>query len=210
MTSSLEGLVSHYGLAVVGAGTLLEGETVLLVAAALASRGLLNPAAVWVVAASGAWLGHAIWFGVGRLLGRARITTLFPQWGGAIEATDKLIRGRPWTCIFSLQYLYGVRLPGAVALGLSSLSTGWFLVAEFINCLTWAALVGVVGYVAGESVAAVLQHSGRVVWACASGVAIAVVAYEQGICRQELTCRDQGRQLRLSIALWESDFMGSI
>jgi membrane-associated protein len=182
MTPPVESLVSHYGLAAVGMGTLLEGETVLLAAAALASRGVLNPAAVWGVAACGAWLGHAIWFGVGRGLGSQRITALFPQWSRALDTADQLIRRRPWTCIFSLQYLYGMRLPGAVALGLSSLPTGSFMAAEAVNCATWAALVGALGYLGGESVAAVLQQSGRLVWVCASGVVVAGVVY--GILRR--------------------------
>jgi len=182
MTPLLEALVSRYGLAVVGIGTMFEGETVLLVAAALASRGVLNPAAVWGVAACGAWLGHAIWFGVGRLLGRQRVRTLFPQWGRAIDATDLLIQRRSWTCIFSLQYLYGMRLPGAVALGMSSLPTSSFLAVEAVNCATWAALIGALGYVGGESVAAVFQQSGRMLWVCVSAAVVAVVVY--GIVRR--------------------------
>lgn len=177
MTSSIELLVSHYGLAVVAMGTLIEGETVLLVAGALASRGVLDPAAVWIVAACGSWLGHVIWFAVGRLVGRRRIMAVFPHWGRQLDAIDGLIRTRPWTCIFSLQYLYGLRLPGAVALGLSSLSTGRFLAAEAANCLTWAALVGALGYVAGETASTLLQYFGRIVWVFVSVIVVAAVVY---------------------------------
>jgi membrane protein DedA with SNARE-associated domain len=175
MTPTVELLVSHYGLAAVGMGTLIEGETVLLVAGALASRGVLDPAAVWIVAACGAWLGHVIWFGVGRSVGRERIMAVLPRWGRQLDALDGLIRRRPWTCIFSLQYLYGLRLPGAVALGLSSLPTGWFLAAEAANCLMWAALVGALGYGAGESAGALFQYFGRTMWLVVSIVVAAVV-----------------------------------
>jgi membrane-associated protein len=177
MTPSVHALVSRYGLAVVGVGTVVEGETVLLVAAALASRGVLNPAAVWIVAACGAWLGHLIWFGVGRFVGRERIVAVFPRWERQLDALDGLIRRRPWTCIFSLQYLYGLRLPGAVALGLTSLPTGWFLAAEAANCLTWAALIVALGYAAGESAAALFQHSGRVMWLFASVIVVAAIVH---------------------------------
>jgi membrane-associated protein len=176
MTPTVELLVSHYGLAAVGLGTLIEGETVLLVAGALASRGVFDPAAVWIVAACGAWLGHGLWFGVGRFVGRERIMAVLPQWGRQLHALDGLIRRRSWTCIFSLQYLYGLRLPGAVALGLSSLPTGWFLAAEAANCLTWAALVGGLGYIAGKSASALFQDFGRIIWLFVS-VAVAVVVY---------------------------------
>jgi len=177
MTPTVELLVSHYGLVVVGVGTLVEGETVLLVAGALASRGVLDFAAVWIVAACGAWCGHVIWFGVGRFVGRERMLALFPQRRRQLDALDGLIRRRSWTCIFSLQYLYGLRLLGAVALGLSSLPIGRFLVAEGVNCFTWAALVGALGYAVGESAGALLQHSGRVMWLFVSLIVVAAVVY---------------------------------
>jgi membrane-associated protein len=177
MVPAVPSLVSRYGLAVVGLGTLIEGETILLIAGALAGRGDLNPIAVWAVAASGAWLGHVIWFSVGRRLGRQRILASRPQWRPALVEADGLIGRRPWTCIFALQYLYGMRLPGAVALGLTSLPMRWFMAAEAVNCLTWAALVETVGYVAGDSAGAVLQGSGWIIWVLLSALVVAVVVH---------------------------------
>jgi membrane protein DedA with SNARE-associated domain len=177
MTPTVDFLVSRYGLVVVGMGTLIEGETVLLVAGAVASRGVLDPAAVWIVAASGAWLGHVIWFGVGRFVGQERMLAVFPQWGRQLDALDALIRRRSWICIFSLQYLYGLRLLGAVALGLSRLPIGRFLVAEALNCLTWAALVGALGYVAGESASALFQHFGRVMWLFVTAIVVVAIVH---------------------------------
>ncbi len=177
MMPSAAPLVSQYGLAVVGVGTLIEGETVLLVAGALAGRGELDPTAVWIVAAAGAWLGHVIWFGVGRLVGRERVVAIRPLWGRVLADVDALIRRRPWTCIFSLQYLYGMRLPGAVALGLSGLSARWFLAAEAVNSMTWAAAVGALGYVIGESAGAMLQGSGWILWLLVSALVVAIVLY---------------------------------
>ncbi len=170
-------LISRYGLAVVAIGALIEGETVLLAAGALVSRGVLKPGAVWIAAASGAWLGHVIWFAVGRLVGRRRLVTIVPQWQRAMETLDALIRKRPWTCIFSLQYLYGMRLPGAMALGLSGLRVSWFLAAEAVNCLIWAAVVGTLGYIIGESAAAIIRPAHRILWLVASLLLIIAVVY---------------------------------
>jgi membrane protein DedA with SNARE-associated domain len=164
MLSSAALLVSKYGLLIVGAGTLIEGETVLLAAGALASRHVLSLVAIWFVGSVGAWLGHIVWFAVGRAVGRRRVVALVPRWQPSLDQADAWIRGRPWLCIFSLQYLYGMRLPGAVALGLSSLPFGWFLVAEALNCTIWAALVVTLGYAIGESAGQVLQWPVRALW----------------------------------------------
>ncbi len=169
--------MSKYGLAVVGAGTLLEGETVLLAAGALASCHVLNLAAVWMVATAGSWLGHVIWFAVGRWIGRARIVSLVPRWKPSFDRVDALIRTRPWLCVFSLQYLYGVRVPGAIALGLSSLSVRWFLAAEALNCSIWAGVITTLGYVIGESAAHVLQWSVRGIWLFAGILIVTAVVY---------------------------------
>jgi len=169
--------LSKYGLAVVCAGTLVEGETILLAAGALASRHVLNLAAVWAVAATGGWLGHVIWFGIGRFIGRARIVALVPRWAAAIDRVDGLIRTRPWLCIVSLQYLYGMRVPGAIALGLSSLSVRWFLLVEAVNCAIWAGLIVMLGYLIGESAARALQWSVRGIWVFAGMLIVTAVIY---------------------------------
>jgi hypothetical protein len=62
-------LIARYGYAAVFAGTLLEGETLLLLAAYAAHRGYLDWATVVVVAWLGATLGDQLWFALGRYRG---------------------------------------------------------------------------------------------------------------------------------------------
>jgi membrane-associated protein len=177
MLSSVTLLVSKYGLLIVGAGTLIEGETILLTAGALANRGVLSLVAVWMVGTIGAWLGHVIWFAVGRGVGRRRIVSLVPRWQSSLDHVDTWIRRRPWLCVFSLQYLYGMRLPGAIALGLSSLPVGWFLAAEAVNCAIWAALIATLGYAIGESAMHVLHWSVRGLWLFAGILVVSAALY---------------------------------
>lgn len=59
---TLSALIARYGLAAVFAGTLFEGETVLLLAGYAAHRGYLDFSAVVAVAIVGAVAGDQFWF----------------------------------------------------------------------------------------------------------------------------------------------------
>ncbi len=133
--------LNHSLPAAAALGAFLEGETLLLAASALAHLKGMDPWPLWAAASLGAWLGHAFWFGVGRLMGRERILALRPSWRPALEKADALVKRRPVLSLVALQYAYGLRLAGAVALGLSSLALPLFLAIQAFNCMAWAALV---------------------------------------------------------------------
>src|SRR5712664_3496485 len=118
-TGSVAALVSRYGLLAVFGGTLLEGEGILIVAATLSAQGVLDPVRVWLVAAAGAWLGHLFWFTTGRAIRGRRLALGSAATRARVAKVKRLIEARPVTAILLLQYLYGLRLVGAVALGLT-------------------------------------------------------------------------------------------
>lgn len=168
-------LLSRYGLVAVAVGTLFEGETVLILAGALAGRQLLPPIGVWITAALGAWVGHLIFFAVGRVLGKERLIRKFPRLRSGLEKADAFIRKRRWSSVFGLQYLYGMRIVGAIAFGLSRLSTGWFAAAEALNCLIWAALIGGAGYLMGEEAGQLFHGSMRNIWVVVSALIVMLI-----------------------------------
>src|SRR5712692_3584306 len=121
-TAAVVALVSRYGLLAVFGGTLIEGEGILIVAATLSEQGVLDPVRVWLTASIGAWLGHLIWFTTGRAIRGRRLAPGSAAFRARAAKVKGLIEARPVTAIFLLQYLYGLRLVGAVALGLTELS----------------------------------------------------------------------------------------
>jgi len=68
--------VEQYGYWAVFLWTLIEGETVFIAAAALAAAGIMQPWKVIVVAASGAFIGHLIFFSLGRWRGMQIIESI--------------------------------------------------------------------------------------------------------------------------------------
>ncbi len=172
MTGNLAALVAHYGLAAVFIGTFFEGEGVLVAAGVLAGEGLLHPLSVWATAAAGAWLGHLGWFLVGRWLGRRQLQSRWPWFGDRLVEADRIIQRHPGWSIFILQYLYGTRMIGATAFGLTHLSLGRFLWYQAFNCLFWAAIVGSLGYFLGEAGARLFHDWGKWFWLVASVVLV--------------------------------------
>ena len=168
--ASLAELVSRYGLLAVFIGSVLEGEGVLLVAGILVSQGLLPFAAVWGVAASGAWIGHLSMFLVGRVIGRQRIVAGSAWFARRLDDADQIMHAYPRAAVVLLQYLYGMRIVGAIAFGMTRFPLGRFLRYQLPNCLVWAALIVSLGDVAGTVGERIFEGWAKWLWLAASAL----------------------------------------
>lgn len=167
-TASVVALVSQYGLLAVFGGSLIEGEGILIVASTLAEQGVLDPMHVWLAASGGAWLGHLFWFTTGRTIRGRQLSMGSAAFRARAAKVKRLIEARPVAAIFLLQYLYGLRLVGAVALGLTELSLLRFALYEIVNCLVWAGVIGGVAYLLGGFVTEAFHGWFKWVWMIAS------------------------------------------
>jgi len=151
--------VEQYGYWAVFIWTFIEGESVFIAAAALAAAGVLSPWKVIVVAACGAYVGHIVFFMIGRWKGIA-----------VIEAIPFLKRHHPkanmildqyahWS-IFIFQYLYGTRLVAAIMFGCSSIGFARFALLQVVNCLSWALIIYAAGHLLGMAGMAILHRFG--------------------------------------------------
>ena len=174
-TGSLAALVSRYGLLAVFGGTLLEGEGILIVAATLSAQRVLDPVRVWLAASTGAWLGHMFWFITGRVICGRRLALRSAAFRARAAQIKRLIEDRPVTAILLLQYLYGLRLVGAVAFGLTEFSLLRFVLYQIINCLVWAGLIGGVAYLLGGLVTEIFHGWFKWIWMVASAVLVVLL-----------------------------------
>src|SRR4029453_18852759 len=106
------------------------------------AQGVLDPVRVWLVASTGAWLGHMFWFGMGRAIRGRRLALGSASLRARGAQVERWVEARPATAILLLQYLYGLRLVGAVAFGLTKFSLLRFVLYQGVNCLVWAGLIG--------------------------------------------------------------------
>lgn len=148
----IAGLIQSYGYAAVGLGTFLEGETVLIAAGAAAFHGDLSLAWVIVVATFASFLGDQTFFLVGRRYG-TRLLARFPSLAPRAARASALLERHHVVLILAVRFLYGLRVAGPMAIGMSGVHWSRFLILNFIGAVLWAILVGGIGYGMGQGLA---------------------------------------------------------
>ena len=151
----LESLVRQYGYWFVFVGSLIEGETAVVLSGLAAHRGYMDLFGVVGVATVGATLGTQVWFHLGRARGRAFLENR-PQWREGVERFEALLDRWDVLIILGFRFLYGVRTVGAVAMGTSAVSVGKFTLLNFVGALVWSAAVATGGYFLGKAMEALL------------------------------------------------------
>jgi membrane protein DedA with SNARE-associated domain len=168
----MQSLVRDYGLfilflliAMESAGIPLPGETALVAAGVLASRGDLNIAAVISAAAVAAILGDNIGYWVGRLGGRK----LLQQWSLLDRHAARVL---PWSerffarhggkTIFLARFIAVLRVTAAWLAGISKMHWWEFFLWNAAGGIVWAVGVGLVAYYAGQAAGAAIGHYGLI------------------------------------------------
>jgi membrane protein DedA with SNARE-associated domain len=158
---SLATLIAAHGYWILALGCVLEGETVLVLAALAAHRGYLNPAAVVTIAAACAVGGNQFFFWLGRRHG----TALLERWPALATRSAKirrLIERHASLAAFAVRFAYGMRVAGPVLIGASSMPPLRFAVLNALSAIAWALLVGAAGWLFGEAALAILGHLAHV------------------------------------------------
>src|SRR5881398_1531024 len=150
-------LVADYGLfllfvliAMESAGVPLPGETALVAAGVLASRGDMDIVAVIAVAATAAIVGDNVGYWAGRLGGRK----LLQRWG-------PLERHGPKT-IFLGRFIAVLRVTAAWLAGISKMHWWLFFAWNAAGGICWAIAVGLVAYFAGQAAAEAIGRYGLI------------------------------------------------
>ena len=145
-----QALIQHYGYGIVLVGTFLEGETVLIIAAALARLGYLQFPIVLGVAAAGAFVGDNFYFFLGRRFG-PRALARFSPLARAVPRVDALLARWRWGAVILLRFMYGLRTVGPIVIGAGSMPAWEFVAANAAGALFWAALIGAIGFATGHA-----------------------------------------------------------
>ena len=148
--------VQSYGYVAVAVGTFLEGESVLLIAGAAASRGHLSMPVVVAIAALASFLGDQLYFWVGRRYGAALLVR-YPSLQPRAARVRGLLDRHHLPLILSIRFLYGLRIAGPIALGMSSVSWSQFVLLNGLAALLWALVIASLGYGTGHALVQVLK-----------------------------------------------------
>ncbi|MDH6140242.1 membrane-associated protein [Kitasatospora sp. GP30] len=159
-------------------GLVLPSETVVLFAAALSSRGVLNPFLLALVVIAGGIVGDNTGYWLGRLFGKrvdapCRRRRIKP--GGRIDRAAGYLRRRGGPAVFTGRFIGFVRSFVPFTAGAARMPYRSFLGYSAAASLTWGPLNVAAGYFLGASAAGLLRTVG-LAGLIAVGVAALVLA----------------------------------
>lgn len=158
---SLEILLQKFGYAAVFFGTFLEGEGILVLAGFFAQQRYLSLVTVIITAFLGSYAGHLFWFWLGRRHG-VKLLERYPKMKRHFGKGLRLFERYGALTIFISQYLYGLRIAGAVIVGISKIRMIEFLIYQAISCLIWSIVIAGLGFYFGEAVERFMGRAGAV------------------------------------------------
>lgn len=153
----IPGLIQSYGYLAVAVGTFLEGESVLLTAGTAAFHGYLWMPAVILIAALSGFLGDQISFCVGRRYGN-RLLAKFPSLQPRAAHVSALLERHNVLFILAVRFMYGLRVAGPMAMGMSGIYWSRFLVLNLVGAIIWAITIASIGYGLGQGFVYLLAH----------------------------------------------------
>jgi membrane protein DedA with SNARE-associated domain len=148
---SLESILETWGYPALFAGTVLEGETPLLLASFLAHQGYLELRWVIVVAFTGTLLTDQALFHLGRIRG-PRLLERRPAWRPGAERVGELLQRHGTALVLGFRFLYGLRVVTPAVIGMSGFASGRFLLLNSLSAALWATVTAGVGFAFGQVV----------------------------------------------------------
>lgn len=148
--------IASYGYFAVFAGTLFEGETILIAAGFAAHRGLLSWEIVVLVAVLGGILGDQLSFCFGRWKGNALIAR-FPTLAQRKPRIHELLERYDVILILIVRFLYGLRVAGPVIMGSSRIPYVKFAFFDMLGAILWSIVVSGAGYIFGMAISSLID-----------------------------------------------------
>jgi membrane-associated protein len=144
-------------------GIPVPGETALITAGIIASRGRLEIEVVIAIAAAAAILGDNVGFAIGRKLGRRLLTAPGPL----LHHRRRVIAvGEPFfdrhgpKAVFLGRWVTGLRITAAWMAGATRMSWPTFLFWNALGGIAWATSIGLIAYFVGHSAEKIIHLAG--------------------------------------------------
>lgn len=175
---TLEQAFENYGPVVVFLGAAFEGNMAVIAGGFMAHQKLMPLWLTGLAATAGSWLIDQGLFMAGRRFRSNR----FVQRTAKTRAFAKslaFIERYPNSFILAFRFIYGVRMAGPIALGVTRISDLQFFVLNVLGAVIWAAVFTLAGYFFGETIEAVFGHiksaERYIAWAIGAGVLVFAV-----------------------------------
>ncbi len=140
--------IHNWGYLAVFLGSLIEGESVILTASAMASLGHLSIMKVAVIAFIGTLVADQGLYFVGWFYGDA-IFERFPLLKQKSERAFKLLHKYDVAFIIACRFIYGIRITSPIVIGAARVKPLRFIPLNFVSAAVWAAISCTGGYMLG-------------------------------------------------------------
>lgn len=157
---SLTHLLSQYGYLAVFVGSVLEGETILILAGFAAHQGYLSLPLVITLAFCGGTVGDQIFFLLGRYYG-GPLLSRFPRLASRAQPVSQLILRYHAGFIVGVRFMYGFRIVGPLIIGMSDVPAWRFVLLNLLGAALWAVLIGGAGYLFGQTLQSLIPDLKR-------------------------------------------------
>ncbi|MFO1323062.1 MAG: DedA family protein [Burkholderiales bacterium] len=154
-------LIQQYGYAATFVGSVVEGETLLILSGLAAHRGYLSFPVVVVVGAIGGMLGDIGLFLLGRHYGTGLIAR-FPKYAPVADRVRGMIERHPNSTILAVRFMYGLRTPGPAVIGTTRIAFAKFAALNAVGALLWSGCWAGAGYLLGRTAEHLLGDLARV------------------------------------------------
>ena len=156
----LQALLHHYGYALIFLGTLIEGESLLVLGGLFAHRGYLDLGGVVAVAFVAAVCGDQMFFHLGRRHAQALLTR-FPALRDKVNVSLRRVERHQVKVVLGMRFLWGLRIALPIALGLTSMKAARFFWLNLSSAAVWSCLFAGIGFFAGEVFSRIVDHLHR-------------------------------------------------
>jgi len=147
---ALEPLLTTYGYALLYLGTILEGETFVIISAVLCQTGQLK--AFWVICTAflGALSGDVFCFQIGRL-GAGKLFERGSHRQRRLDKAAVLLKRNPNLIVFCYRFFYGFRAVIPFLIGATGCSWRRFILLSGAGAALWSITVTAAGIVCGKA-----------------------------------------------------------
>jgi membrane protein DedA with SNARE-associated domain len=195
MTDAIHHFIEQYGLLAVFVGCVAEGESAAILGGFFAHQHVFVLWHAFVAAALGAFLGDTCFFILGRSFADHRYVVRLRRRPGFRRAY-RLLNTHPNIFVLSNRYVYGMRLVGGIAAGLSTIPAPRFVILNAISSIIWAVVFSTIGYVFGLGAEhfvgqALLRHE-RLLIGLGIGLTVAILAW---LIARHIAKRERAKEL---------------
>ncbi|MDP3372070.1 MAG: DedA family protein [Candidatus Paracaedibacteraceae bacterium] len=149
--------VQNWGYLAVFLGSLIEGESVILTASAMARLGHLNIFKVGIIAFAGTLIADQLLYFVGWFYGDA-IFERFPKLKENSVRAFEYLHKYDARFIIASRFIYGIRITSSIVIGAAKVKPTRYVPLNFISAVIWAVVSCGGGYLLGEVMLSAFQY----------------------------------------------------